>query len=49
MKIDGDRVKGKSQGLFVDTDVIQFQFYRIPMPLPSDLMVLGASSLVSYG
>jgi hypothetical protein len=37
MKIDGDRVKGKAQGLFVDTDLMQFKFYR--MPLSSDVVL----------
>ena len=41
MKIDGDQVKGKAQGLFVDTDIIQFEFYHMPVPQPSDIVLIN--------
>jgi len=41
MKIDGYRVEGKAQGLFVDTVLVQFKFYRMPMPLPSDIVLIN--------
>jgi hypothetical protein len=47
MKIGGDRVKGKAQGLSDDTDLIQFKFYRMPMPLPSDLVLIKGFQSVS--
>ena len=34
MKTDGDQVKGKAKCLFIDTDLIQFKFCRMPMALP---------------
>jgi len=40
MKIYEDRLKGKAQGLFVETDLIQFKFYRMPVPQASDIVLI---------